>query len=109
MPVCSSPNTTTTNAMCLKQCWCGAESVDYARHGYSSCEFPCSGDDTEICGGYDAFSLYLNDGSGTVDPTPAPTPSKPAYVGCYKDKKDDRVFTGEKYTDEHMTNDVSGY
>ncbi|CAM9249348.1 unnamed protein product [Ectocarpus sp. 13 AM-2016] len=50
------------------ECWCGGcEILDdgpdkYDRHGAGVCnDFPCSGDPTRQCGGFDAFSLYERD------------------------------------------------
>lgn len=36
------------------ECWCGSanDDEDVFRHGSATCEFPCSGDDEETCGGY---------------------------------------------------------
>lgn len=35
------------------ECWCGSasEDEDVFRHGSATCEYPCSGDDEETCGG----------------------------------------------------------
>ena len=48
------------------QCWCGdiasntAENSDYAVYGESVCDYACDGNPDEICGGYDANSVYVN-------------------------------------------------
>lgn len=48
------------------RCWCGGCDLlpkgpgRFDRHGTASCaDYPCSGDATRQCGGYDAFSLYF--------------------------------------------------
>lgn len=42
-----------------RECWCSMEGgLDYERHGEGVCEYPCTGDENESCGGYDAFDLY---------------------------------------------------
>lgn len=91
------------------QCWCGAESVRYDRHGYASCDRACSGDGSEICGGYNAFTLYYDrDGPPTIDPTPAPAiPPHGRYEGCYRDDRHNRVLS-DKYSTNDMDNEVRG-
>ncbi|CBJ30578.1 conserved unknown protein [Ectocarpus siliculosus] len=51
-----------------KECWCGGcelqdDDLDrYDRHGIASCtDYPCTGDGSRQCGGYDSFSLYNRD------------------------------------------------
>ena len=40
------------------QCWCGSDS-DYDRHGPTTvCDFDCTGDSSETCGGRNAMSVY---------------------------------------------------
>lgn len=50
---------------------------------------PCTGDSTIICGGYSSFNIYELE----TRPTPAPIVSSFEYVGCFKDKRDDRVLS----------------
>lgn len=43
----------------LLQCWCGDD--DYDRHGKISeakCDYPCTGDESQDCGGFYALSVY---------------------------------------------------
>ncbi len=40
------------------ECWCGAEDSAYDTYGPGTCDYPCSGDDSQICGGYYAMSVY---------------------------------------------------
>lgn len=68
-----------------KQCWCAVD-VDL-RHGEATCDYPCAGDSEVSCGGFNAFDLFELEGVGT----PAP-PTEHYYVGCFADKKDDRVL-----------------
>eukprot|EP00752_Nemacystus_decipiens_P012579 g11140.t1 len=61
-----------------EECWCGGCELledgpdKFDRHGTASCsDYPCSGDASRQCGGFDAFSLYYR---GTCDDaTPGPT------------------------------------
>ncbi|CAM9220630.1 unnamed protein product [Ectocarpus sp. 6 AP-2014] len=39
-----------------QECWCQEENIDL-RHGEGTCDFPCSGDESIVCGGFDSFSL----------------------------------------------------
>eukprot|EP00904_Undaria_pinnatifida_P003872 jgi/Undpi1/13486/HiC_scaffold_8.g03145.m1 len=40
------------------ECWCGASGIEYDRHGAGVCNFDCTGDSSEICGGRNAMSVY---------------------------------------------------
>lgn len=80
------------------QCWCGDAYTDYDKHGRSDrCNYRCSGDDDQRCGGHDAMNVYAYPDKDVADHA--------ARVGCYKDVGDDRIMRG-KYTSEHMTNEV---
>lgn len=47
-----SPTTT-------KRCWCGSPTEEeYTTFGTETCNMDCTGDSTQTCGGYDAFSLF---------------------------------------------------
>ncbi|CAM9840308.1 unnamed protein product, partial [Ectocarpus sp. 8 AP-2014] len=59
------------------ECWCTNEvELDYARHGAGAqCNYDCAGDESESCGGFDAFDLYrIDSDSITSDGDTAPTP-----------------------------------
>ncbi|CAN0061331.1 unnamed protein product [Ectocarpus sp. 6 AP-2014] len=59
------------------ECWCTNEvELDYARHGAGAqCNYDCAGDESEFCGGFDAFDLYrIDSDSITSDGDTAPTP-----------------------------------
>ncbi|CAM9931361.1 unnamed protein product [Ectocarpus sp. 4 AP-2014] len=72
------------------ECWCAID-VDL-RHGEATCDYPCAGDSEVTCGGFDAFDLFELEGDGTpAAPMPA-APMENYYVGCFADKKDDRVL-----------------
>ena len=43
------------------ECYCGNQTEDYSRHGNlsdSECNFLCSGDERDTCGGSDKISVY---------------------------------------------------
>ncbi|CAN0468079.1 unnamed protein product [Ectocarpus sp. 12 AP-2014] len=59
------------------ECWCTNEvELDFARHGAGAqCNYDCAGDESETCGGFDAFDLYrIDSDSITSDGGTAPTP-----------------------------------
>ncbi|CAN0056146.1 unnamed protein product [Ectocarpus sp. 6 AP-2014] len=62
------------------ECWCG-DNADYDANGEGVCDMACSGDASQICGGFYAMSVYEN-----VDPV------DPSYRGCYSDPADSRIF-----------------
>lgn len=70
------------------QCWCGNASTDYDQYGETTCTLSCSGDSSEICGGYNAMSVYEND--GIVAPNP-----NPSFLGCFADSKMVRIMVKE--------------
>lgn len=41
-----------------KQCFCGGEDTNHLLHGESEdCDMPCTGDENETCGGFDAMEV----------------------------------------------------
>ncbi|CAM9449094.1 unnamed protein product [Scytosiphon promiscuus] len=54
------------------ECWCAPETTDITVNGVGSCDYACSGDDTQICGGLWSFTAYQ---VGVESTTPTPTPS----------------------------------
>ncbi|CAN0200508.1 unnamed protein product, partial [Hapterophycus canaliculatus] len=91
------------------QCWCSKTLKDLGDS--NACDYDCaSNDDDEICGGYDAMSVYAigsdsGDPSPVIDPTPAPSPApvgvQPspgvsgdgfASIGCWSDDRSDRIM-----------------
>ncbi len=70
------------------------------RHGEGTCDFPCSGDDSTVCGGFYSFTLYE-----LAKPAPPSPAADDGYVGCFADDKDDRVL-GAKTTSSDMTSEV---
>ncbi|KAF7897095.1 hypothetical protein EAF00_005323 [Botryotinia globosa] len=63
------------------ECFCGA-SVGGPQTSESDCSFPCTGDNTESCGGNDILSVYQDTTFPTVDST---TISDYTPMGCYSD------------------------
>ncbi|CAM9602454.1 unnamed protein product, partial [Sphacelaria rigidula] len=76
-----------------KECWCGAAGTIFDINGSATCDIPCAGDSSAICGGTFAFNAFT---VPELVPTPAPTPAPTLYpvsLGCYKDLREARVFT----------------
>ncbi|CAM9785404.1 unnamed protein product [Sphacelaria rigidula] len=66
------------------QCFCGVNGDNFDRLGESSaCTMNCAGDDSKICGGRSAISVYYGDSM----------PTTPTYLGCYEDESNSRIFT----------------
>lgn len=83
------------------QCWCGDANTDYDKHGTSHrCNYRCSGNGDEHCGGHLAMNVYEYH-----DVAPVPEPDNAMAKGCYKDVGDDRIMRG-KYTSRYMTTEV---
>ncbi|CAM9766583.1 unnamed protein product [Scytosiphon promiscuus] len=40
------------------ECWCGDASSDYDKYGETVCDIECAGDPLQVCGGFDAVSVY---------------------------------------------------
>lgn len=80
--------------------------------GTATCDMECSGDGTQICGDFDAISLYeYSDTSPTpVPPTPEPPPkpTEDEYIslGCFGDVGGSRVFRASASESSSMTTEV---
>ncbi|CAM9652537.1 unnamed protein product, partial [Sphacelaria rigidula] len=91
------------------QCWCGAAGTTFDVHGSATCNIPCAGDSSVMCGGLYAFNVY----DVPIAPTPAPTTPAPTVeglpssLGCYRDTMEDRVMVWQSQSSS-MTPDVSG-
>lgn len=79
------------------KCWCAAD-VNL-RHGEGVCDYACAGDAGTTCGGFDAFDLFELEG-------PPPPPTEDNYLGCFSDKRADRVLE-DKLTDQQMNLEVT--
>ncbi|CAM9843168.1 unnamed protein product [Ectocarpus sp. 12 AP-2014] len=76
-----------------EECWCGAEGAEYDANGEGDCTMRCTGDTAEICGGYNAMSVYeINSDDGETDDVDGGEIDDPSYLGCYSDPADNRVF-----------------
>lgn len=76
-----------------EKCWCGEAGIDYSRHGTATCDFPCSGDPSTMCGGDLAFTLYALEEHGSPGSSPISAPTF-EYIGCFNDSKGDRILSG---------------
>lgn len=71
----------------LFQCWCGAAGTDIDVNGPGTCDYACTGDAGETCGGFFAFSAYEYTDGVVVPPTSV------VYLGCFVDSKSARIMT----------------
>ncbi|CAM9395437.1 unnamed protein product [Ectocarpus sp. 4 AP-2014] len=65
-----------------RECWCGT-SDDYDKHGRvedDSCDFQCSGDAEEICGGFYKMQTYAFEGSSSPSPPPPSSTAGGAFT-----------------------------
>ncbi|CBJ25809.1 conserved unknown protein [Ectocarpus siliculosus] len=69
-----------------QECWCGTSGTEYDRLGaleMSECDYPCTGDASLSCGGFDSFHAFE---LGALD--------KPeGYLGCFVDSQSSRLFS----------------
>ncbi|CAM9203087.1 unnamed protein product [Ectocarpus sp. 8 AP-2014] len=86
------------------ECWCGStdekDDEDLFRHGSTTCEYPCAGDEEQTCGGYWAISLYEY---GSALATDIPEGSR--YLGCYSDHRFERALSLKLTTSNDMTHE----
>lgn len=81
------------------QCFCGDSKSRLFKHGKSNkCSKDCGGKSRiKKCGGWLALSVFQYEG------TPTDIPNGTDYVGCFKDKEKDRVFTLKSSSNKKMT------
>eukprot|EP00904_Undaria_pinnatifida_P008030 jgi/Undpi1/4357/HiC_scaffold_17.g07723.m1 len=93
-----------------QECFCAEESDDPDELGPAVCNFECSGDPTQTCGGILALSVYTYPDSVVSPPT---NTTDPTSLGCWGDSRNERIMM-HKLTSGSMTNEIcydlcSGY
>ncbi|CAN0291073.1 unnamed protein product, partial [Ascophyllum nodosum] len=74
------------------ECFCSTEEdLNYDRHKTGDCDMPCTGDESERCGGNYAFDLYKLEWPDT--------PADPEYMDCYADDEEERVMSNMHVSD----------
>lgn len=100
------------SSLVSRQCFCSRADDIYSIQGTSTCDAPCDGDSSQICGGNFALSVYVFDGvvPGTLEPVMVPTlaPVAGNYIGCFLDSPANRVLSGGVIKDPTMTIEVRG-
>ncbi|ADV23630.1 glucan endo-1,3-alpha-glucosidase agn1 [Cryptococcus gattii Ru294] len=92
------------------ECYCG-NSLDSSKAADNSqCQYACTGDSSQKCGGVTRLGVYSL-GSPTTTTTTSPASSTTStsaatYVGCYKDNGDNRTLNGSKKISSSMTASV---
>ncbi|CAB1101161.1 unnamed protein product [Ectocarpus sp. CCAP 1310/34] len=69
-----------------QECWCGRAGTEYDRLGaleMSECDYPCTGDASSTCGGFDSFQAFE---LGALD-------QPEGYLGCFVDSQSSRLFS----------------
>ena len=114
--VCAQGGTNTHfGTQYARECWCvddpNLESINKYVDLPAACDFPCTGDADEFCGG--SFAMNVFEISGTVTPAPVPGPIAGgdgySYVGCRADASGDRVMGEIEETSSGMTTEVSDF
>ena len=75
-------------------CYCGNGLQSYSAVGQKSCDVPCAGNQTEICGGSESLSVW-NSTSSTIPPTTVKAVGAYPLDGCYSGTS---ILTGATYT-----------
>lgn len=83
------------------QCWCGDTNSNVYKYGSATCDYPCTGDAEETCGGYAAMSVYEYGGLPGSE-----IPDGTKYLGCYKDVRFDRALSLKLTSSNDMTHEV---
>lgn len=94
----------------VDECWCG-NTVPIRKVNETECNYQCSGDQTETCGGNGYFhdasylSLFTNGGPSTGGSAPAVVPSTGPYnySGCYTEGNGVRALGDQATATPDMT------
>jgi len=85
-----------------RECWCGDTlTAGSVAAPLSDCNYPCTGDATEMCGGSRRLSLYHD--TTSAPPTAPGGIGSYAPLGCYTDKQTDRTLTAGLLRSSSMT------
>lgn len=70
--LCNDGSNTHFGTQYGKECWCvndpEEESINQFSDVAASCDFSCAGDSSELCGGFDAMSVYEITTEDSVEP-----------------------------------------
>ena len=75
-------------------CYCGNGLQSYSAVGQKTCNVPCSGNKTEVCGGATSLSVW-NSTSSTIPPTTVKAVGAYPLQGCYSGAK---LLSGATHT-----------
>ncbi|OBT51039.1 hypothetical protein VE04_08574, partial [Pseudogymnoascus sp. 24MN13] len=84
-----------------KECWCGTGPAGGGLAPLGECDYPCSGDASQLCGGSRRLSLYVN--SALTGPQQPTTVGNYEYKGCVTDLQSSRTLTGDMLRSDDMT------
>jgi hypothetical protein len=80
------------------ECYCGMALSGNATLGSASCTVPCAGDNTKLCGGLGALSVY-----NWTSWAPEPQLTGWADLGCWKEGEGERALQGASRVFRNMT------
>lgn len=85
-----------------RECWCGDEPADGSGLApLEDCNYACTGDATEACGGSRRLSLYHN--AALTGPQQPATVGKYNFYGCVTDSQGQRTLTGDMLRSDDLT------
>lgn len=80
------------------ECYCGVKFSNNATLGSAACTMPCGGDNTKLCGGPGALSVY-----NWTSWKPEPQLNGWADLGCWKEGVGERALQGASTVISNMT------
>ena len=94
----------------MMKCWCSNNlSPDTLEAPSTDCNFPCSGDSSEICGAGSRLSLYNATTPIPLPPTPSsvPTVGEFSFAGCQTEALNGvRALQALEVTSPNMSNEL---
>ena len=97
---CLNAGYTIAGAEYSSECYCGNALTSNVTS--NACNYPCSGDKNQICGGNGAISVVdINPNYITIDPN-----GPVGYVGCFDDSAPIRALQNASFSSSSMTNEV---
>ncbi|KAI0364868.1 galactose oxidase [Pilatotrama ljubarskyi] len=91
---CSSQSFNFAGLEFAQECWCGNEIANGGTNATESdCNFPCTGDASEICGAGNRLSVYWDGVAPPPPPITVPSVGQWESLGCFNDSVNARVLS----------------
>ena len=84
-----------------RECWCGDEPAGGALAPLGECDYACTGDATEACGGSRRLSLYHN--AALTGPQQPATVGNYEFYGCVTDSQGQRTLPEDMLRSDALT------